>query len=145
MSVKRSLTIIYTGDPVRVDPEQITEEMFVPNVGHDGALYADDLQGQVAAGLFNLAESQGALVIPDGLVVDCYGDDDRDGGGFVLVAYPAGDRRAGVTCGWRDVTNLAREREDDRDDNDANVVRGALEFMAGEINAALSGQSAAAR
>jgi len=135
------LTITYTGDPVAVDPERITKDMFVPNVGHDGALYADDLPGQVAAELLNLAESEGALVIPDGLVLDCYGDDDRDGGGgFILVAYPAGERHAGVTCGWRDADNLARRAEDDHDDNDANAVREALEFMAAEINAALSGQ-----
>jgi hypothetical protein len=115
--------------------------MFVPNVGHDGALYADDLPGREAAELFSLAESEGALVIPEGLVLDCYGDDDRDGGGFILVAYPAGERRAGATCGWRDADNLARGgAEDDRDDNDANVVRAALELIAAEINAALGGQ-----
>ena len=141
MTASRSpLTITYTGDPVAVDPERITKEMFVPNVGHDGALYADDLPGQVASELSNLAESEGALLIPDGLVLDCYGDDDHGGGGFILVAYPAGERHAGVTCGWRDADNLARGAEDDRDDNDANVVREALELMAAEINAALSGQ-----
>jgi hypothetical protein len=54
------------------------------------------------------------------------------------VAYPTGNQRAGVTCGWRDARNLARGSEDDRDDNDANVVRDALEFMVGEINTALA-------
>jgi hypothetical protein len=139
-NIDSPLRITYTGEPVRADHERITEDMFVPNVGHDGPLHADDLPGQVAAGLFNLAVSEGALVIPDDLTVDCYGDDDRDGGGFILVAYPTGNHRAGVTCGWRDTRNLARGKEDDRDDNDANVVRKALEFMAVEINTALGGK-----
>jgi hypothetical protein len=134
------LTISYTGEPVGVNPEQITEEMFVPNVGRDGPLYADDRPGEVAARLFDLAESEGALVIPDDLCVDCYGDDDQDGGGFILAAYPSGDRRAGVTCGWRDVDNLARHSEDGREDNDAGVVEAALEFMVGEINASLKAE-----
>ena len=37
-ALRPSLTIAYTGELVAVDPERITEEMFVPNVGHDGAL-----------------------------------------------------------------------------------------------------------
>jgi hypothetical protein len=52
------LKITYTGEPVRADHERITEDMFVPNVGHDGPLHADDLPGQVVAGLFNLAVSE---------------------------------------------------------------------------------------
>ena len=44
-----SLTIAYTGEPVTVDPKRITEEMFVPNVGCDGDLRADDQPGASAA------------------------------------------------------------------------------------------------
>ena len=135
-----ALTIRYDGDRVTVDPERITKGMLVPNMGHDGPLDADDLPGRVAAALFVAAESANALVVPDGLVIECYGDDDEDGAGFILVAYPADSRRAGVTCGWRDAGNLARRSEDHRADNDPTVVRDALEFIAAEINFALSGK-----
>jgi hypothetical protein len=134
------LTIHYAGDRVKVDPGRITDDLFVPNLGRDGALDGDALPGSVAAELFVVAESRDALVVPDGLVIECYGDDDENGGGFILVAYPGADRRAGVTCGWRDAKNLARRSEDDRADNDPAVVRDALNFMAAEINAALSGE-----
>ena len=127
---KAPLTIHYAGDCVKVDPERITGDLFVPNLGRDGS---------VAAELFVAAESLNALVVPDGLVIECYGDDDENGGGFILAAYPGADHRAGVTCGWRDTENLARSSDDDRADNDPTVVRDALNFMAAEINAALSG------
>jgi hypothetical protein len=39
-TTETQLTISYTGDPVGVDPEQITDEMFVPNVGRDSPLHA---------------------------------------------------------------------------------------------------------
>lgn len=130
------LTIAYTGEQIAVDPEQITEDMFVPNVGND-PLYGDGSPGRVGATLFQAAESAKALVIPNDLAVECYGDDDEDGGGIILEIYPAEDRRVGLTCGWRDAGNLARRAGDDRDDNDPLVVKEALEFMAGEINSAL--------
>ncbi|MFZ1154747.1 MAG: hypothetical protein WAN93_07580 [Solirubrobacteraceae bacterium] len=133
-----TLTIACTGERVRVDPKQITENLLVPNLGRDDPLAADDQPGKVSAELFTEAESAKAVLILDGLIVDCYGDDDGDGGGFILVAYPAADRRAGVTCGWRDAKNLARNSGDDRDDNDPVVVKEALEFMAAEINSALN-------
>jgi hypothetical protein len=134
------LIIAYRGQPVSVDPERITKDMFVPNMGHDSPLEADDLPGKVTAELFEKAQSVGALIIPDGLLIDCYGDDDEDGGGFILVAYPATDRRAGVTCGWRDIDNLARRSEDERADNDPTVVQEALGFIAAELNTALRRQ-----
>ncbi|HEY5287444.1 MAG TPA: hypothetical protein VIJ50_10100 [Solirubrobacteraceae bacterium] len=136
---KAPLTIHYAGDGVKVDPGRITGDLFVPNLGRDGALDGDELPGSVAAELFVAAESLNALVVPDGLVIECYGDDDENGGGFILAAYPGVDHRAGVTCGWRDAENLARSSDDDRADNDPTVVRDALNFMAAEINAALSG------
>lgn len=68
MSAPRpSLTIAYTGELVAVDPERITEEMFVPNVGYDDDLRADDQPGASAVSFFREAESEGALVIPDSL------------------------------------------------------------------------------
>jgi hypothetical protein len=132
-----TLAITYTGEPVRVNRRRITADMYVPNLGHEGALYADDLQGRAACALFAVAEAEGALVLPDGLDVACYGDDDPAGGVFILVAHPAGNCRAGATCGWRDVDHLGRRDGDKRLDNDPEVVAEALEYMAGEINAAL--------
>ena len=64
-ALRPSLTIAYTGELVAVDPERITEEMFVPNVGYDDDLRADDQPGASAVSLFREAESEGALVIPD--------------------------------------------------------------------------------
>ncbi len=141
MSTTQSpLRIAYTGDPVAVDPERITEEMFVPNLGFDGDLRADDQPGAGAVSLFRQAESEGALVIPDCLTVDCYARDDLHSSGFMLVAQPAGGLCSGVTRGWCDAETIARSRGDERKDNDPAVVKEALELMAGEINAALSGQ-----
>jgi hypothetical protein len=134
-----SIKITYTGDPMRVDPDRITDEMFVPNLGFNDPRHADDRPGEVAARLFIAAEGSGALVIPDGVALDCYGDHDDDGGGFMLVAYPRGERGAGVTCGWRDVRNIVRLDGDTREDNDPEVVKHALSFMAAEINVALKG------
>lgn len=138
MSSQRStLSILYTGDPLRVIPERITPGMYVPNIGRYDPLEADERPGEVAAQLFELAEAEGAIAIPGGVRVHCYGDDDQEGGGFILVAYPkTRDARAGVTCGWRDVDNLTR-REDDREDHHPKVVQAALEFMVAEVNASL--------
>ena len=44
---------------------------------------------------------------------------------------------AGVTCGWRDVENIVCPEGDPRPDNDRRLVKEALQFMAGELNAAL--------
>jgi hypothetical protein len=141
MSAPRpSLTIAYTGELVAVDPERITEEMFVPNVGYDGDLRADDQPGASAVSLFREAESEGALVIPDSLAVDCHARDDLRFSGFMLVAQPTGDLCTGVTRGWCDAETIARSRGDERKDNDPAVVNEALEVIAAELNAALSGQ-----
>jgi hypothetical protein len=141
MSTTQSpLRIAYTGDPIAVDPERITEEMFVPNLGLDGDLRADDQPGAGAVSLFRQAEGEGALSIPDCLTVDCYARDDLHFGAFMLVAQPAGEPCTGVTRGWCDAETIARSRGDERKDNDPAVVREALELMAAEINAALSGQ-----
>jgi hypothetical protein len=135
-----TLTILYTGDLARVDPAKITEEMYVPNVGQRGILHADDRPGEVAARLFDTAESEGALLIPKGLRIECFGDDDTDGGGIILIAYRQSGPHVGVTCGWRDAENLAAHPVDEREDNDPEIVRMALEFMVGEINGALRPQ-----
>jgi hypothetical protein len=141
MSAAQSrLTITYTGDAVTVDPERITEEMFVPNVGFNGDLRADDQPGAGAVSLFREAESEGALVIPDCLTIDCHARDDLRFSGFMLLAQPTGDLCTGVTRGWCDAETIARSRGDKREDNNPAVVKEALEFMAAEINTALSGQ-----
>ncbi len=141
MSAPRpSLTIAYTGELVAVDPERITEEMFVPNVGYDDDLRADDQPGASAVSLFREAESEGALVIPDSLAVDCHARDDLRFSGFMLVAQPIEDLCTGVTRGWCDAETIARSRGDERKDNDPAVVTEALSVIAAELNAALSGQ-----
>jgi hypothetical protein len=132
-----TLTILYTGDLARVDPEKITEDMYVPNVGQRGVRHADDRPGEVAARLFDTAESEGALLVPKGLRIECLGDDDTDGGGIILIAYRQSGTHVGVTCGWRDAENLAAHPVYEREDNDPAVVRAALEFMVDEINHAL--------
>jgi hypothetical protein len=111
--------------------------MWVPNLGRNDPLQADRCPGNVAALLFEQAKEARALAIPDGLRAECYGDDDIDGGGFVLAVYPASGPGAGVTCGWRDVENIVCPEGDPRPDNDRRLVKEALEFMASEMNAAL--------
>jgi hypothetical protein len=127
------LTISYTGDPVRVDPTRIAGDLRVPNVAIDG----DDRPGRVADALFCDALAAGALVSPDGMTIECYGDDDSDGAGFTLVAHANDNERRGVTCGWRDAGNIARLVDDDRRDSDPDIARRALEYFAAELNAAL--------
>jgi hypothetical protein len=88
-----SLTIAYTGELVAVDPERITEEMFVPNVGYDDDLRADDQPGASAVSLFREAESEGALVIPDSLAVACHARDDLRFSGKPNEVKTGGARR----------------------------------------------------
>ncbi len=133
------LQITYTGEPVRVNPERITEAMWVPSLGHGDPLWADDMPGASAAFLFREAEGEGALVIPEGVMVDCYSRDTEFAHDFMLVAYPARGTGAGVTNGWFDVELLA-ERDGTRPGNDRAVVREALEVMAATIDAALRGE-----
>jgi hypothetical protein len=134
------LRIIYTGEPVRVNRERITEVMWVPSLGLDDPLRADDLPGARAASLFREAEGEGALVVPEGIVVDCYSRDTHLTHDFLLVVAPPGENQTGVTQGWFDVELLVREVGDERADNDPEVVREALEVMAAKIDAALNGE-----
>ena len=140
-STQSPLTTTYTGDRVTVNAEWILEVMRVPNLGFDGDLYRDERPGASAVCLFKEAQSAGALVIPGDLIVDCYARDSFYLNGFMLVARPADNLRTGVTRGWCDVLAVARLRGDERNDNDPAVVKAALEFMAADINAALSGSN----
>lgn len=130
------ITISYSGAPVKVDGRRITHEMRVPNLGRSDPYQADECPGEVAAGLFEQATETGAIVIPDGLCAECYSDNDSGGGGFILAVYPS-YRSGGVTRGWRDVENIVCPAGDPRPDNDRRLVKEALQFMAGELNAAL--------
>jgi hypothetical protein len=139
-NIDSPLQITYTGEPVRVNRERITEDMWVPNLGLDDPLRADDLPGASAASLFREAEGEGALVVPEGIVVDCYSRDTHLTHDFMLVVSPPGENQAGVTQGWFDVELLVREVGDGRADNDPEVVREALEVMAAKFNAVLNGE-----
>ena len=130
------INISYGGPPVKVDGRRITREMYVPNLGRNDPLEADDCPGNVAAALFEQAKTARALVIPEGLRAECCGDNDADGGGFILAAYPT-HGSSGATCGWRDVENIVCAEGDPRPDNDRGLVKEALQFMASELNAAL--------
>jgi hypothetical protein len=110
--------------------------MWVPNLGRNDPRQADEFPGEVAARLFEQAKEARALVIPDELRAECYGDNDSDGGGLILVVYPK-HGSAGVTCGWRDVENIVCPEGDPRPDNDRRLVTRALVFMAVEMNTAL--------
>jgi hypothetical protein len=79
----RTMQITYTGEPVRVDPERITEKMSVPDLG-----WSDIRPGNDAVTLFTEAESTGALVVPEGITVDCYSRDTEEAHDFMLVALP---------------------------------------------------------
>lgn len=114
-----TLRISYDGDPVRVEPEKITKDMLVPDVG--------DIEcGQAAASLVDEAVAAGALTTPAGLEIDCFADDDSVGGLFMLVISPDGERH-GATYGWHEVENLS-----------VGSVKGALNFCADQLNRALN-------
>jgi len=130
------IVINYGGAPVKVDGRRITRDMSVPSLGCDDPLQADEYHGEAAARLFDQAITACALVIPSGLRAECYSDDDSDGGGFILAVYPTSGSQ-GVTCGWRDVKNIACLQGDARPEDDRRLVKEALEFMASELNAAL--------
>lgn len=131
------LTITYTGEPLSVEPSRITPKMFVPSVTGPGELDLECCAGRDGAQLFALAQTEGALLIPEGIVVECDGEDDEDGSGIVLEVYAAEDRRVGVTCGWSDAGHLARRSGDQRAENDPGVVEEALKFLAAQVNTAL--------
>lgn len=130
------IAINYTGVPVKVDGRRITRDMSVPNLRGDDPLQVDENPGEAAARLFDQATAARALMIPDELRAECYSDDGIDWDGFIIAVYPARGSQ-GVTCGWRDVKNIARPQKDARAGNDRHLVREALEFMARELNAAL--------
>jgi hypothetical protein len=134
------LQITYAGEPVRVNRERITDDMWVPSLGLNDPLRADDLPGASAASLFREAEGAGALVVPAGTVVDCYSRDTHLTHDFMLVVSPPGENQTGVTQGWLDVELLTRAAGDGRADNDPEVIREALEVMAAKLNAALKGE-----
>jgi len=134
------LQILYTGPPVAVNHERITENMWVPNLGYHNPRTADDLPGACAVSLFREAEGEGALVVPEGIALDCHSRDTHITHDFMLIASPLGDNKAGVTLGWFDVDLLAREPDDKRADNDQTVIVEALAVMARKINAALKGE-----
>jgi hypothetical protein len=131
-----SIAIVYAGEPVEVARERITGDMFVPNLGYDGVV--DDLPGATVVSLVREAVGEGALVVPDELTVECHASDDYHFSGFLLVIAPEPGAAFGITSGWCDVETIARTREDHRADNDPTVVREALDFIAREINTALS-------
>jgi hypothetical protein len=131
-----SITIVYAGEPVEVEQERITGDMFVPNLGYDGVI--DDLPGATAVSLFREAVGEGALVVPDELIIECHARDGFEFSAFLFVIQPEPGAPFGVTSGWCDVETIARAREDQRADNDPSVVGEALEVMASEINAALA-------
>ncbi len=115
----RPLTISYVGLPVRLDPTRIDpDKHVVPD-------YPEPTCGEDAARLFMDAVDAAAIAQPADIMLECYGDDDTDAGGFILVAFGAG-RQRGVTCGWREVKNISGDSPED-----------ALEFMVAELNAAL--------
>ena len=116
----RHLTITYTGLPVRVDPTRIDPDKHVVPDHLDGD------SGEAAARLLMDAVDAGAIVQPADVTIECYGDDDLDAGGFVLVAFGDCHSRRGVTCGWRDVKNISGKTPED-----------ALAFMVAELNTAL--------
>lgn len=131
------ITISYGGAPVKVNGRRITREMWVPNLGRDDPLQADPDPGEVAVRLFDQAVAARALVLPSELRAECYGDNDANGGGFILAVYSTRGSAGGVTCGWRDVGNIVCPEGDLRPDNDRRLVKEALEFMAAEMNTAL--------
>lgn len=109
----------YNGRPVRLDPSRIADDkMITPDK-------TDPECGHATAALFNEAVASGAVIAPPGITVECLGDDDTDGGGFIPIARPAGTSR-GVTCGWCDVANI----------HGASPVE-ALAFIVQELNRAL--------
>lgn len=132
---ERALEIVYRGEPVIVDATKITPRMCVPLRGGETNLEDIDA-GAIAATLFSDALAAKAIVPPRDVRVECYADDDENGGGFVLVAFAEGKRRgAGITSGWRDATNIAAAGE--QDPFDPELIAEALQFMAAEVNSVL--------
>lgn len=132
---ERVLEVVYRGEPVTVDATKITPRMCVPSRGGETRLEDIDA-GAIAATLFNDALTAKAIVPPRDVRVECYDDDDENGGGFVLVAFAEAKRRgAGITSGWRDALNIAAAGE--QDPFDPELVAAALEFMAAELNSVL--------
>jgi hypothetical protein len=134
------LKIQYTGLLVAVNHERITENMWVPNLGYHDHRAADDLPGACAVSLFREAEGERALVVPEGLVLDCHSRDTHLTHEVMLIASPLGENKVGVTLGWFDVGLLVRGVDDERADNDSRVVFEALAVMAAKLNAALKGE-----
>jgi len=128
--------VAYGGGRVRVQRSKITRDMCVPSEGsveHPGDIEA----GAIAMNLFTEAVVEGALIAPEGVRIECYGEDDDQGGVFLPVAYLQDPHTRGVTAGWRDTGNIAAA--EDEDPHNAELVLAALECFAGELNFALTG------
>jgi hypothetical protein len=128
------LEIRYRGAPVTLDLSKLNAGLCVPTRGTGERL--GDVEGAIAAALFNDAIATGAIIAPAGVRIECYADDDETGGGIILIAFPdSPSARAGVTTGWRDTRNIAAEEH--QDPHDPELVAAALEFIAAELNTAL--------
>ena len=140
------LSITYTGHLMTVDPSKIdTDELRVPDCGqwtHSPVRTGDERPGDCTAILFHDAIDSGALIEPDGLGVHCYGDEDSDGSGFVLAAYPTGKYGVGITTGWNDVAAIALAADEEPDS--ATAIERCLRDLAGMVNSMLTLAAASA-
>lgn len=131
-----TLTITYTGEPFRLDETKIGElDAYVP-------AWDDEFPGRACATLFDEA-LEDAIICPDGMTAECYGDDDDGGSGMTFAVYPIPEGcnfrggSTGITKGWRDADNVWRRRDDERECDDPEAVAEALRFFVGELNAIL--------
>jgi hypothetical protein len=122
---------------VKVVASEITPDMQVPAL--DGIEHHGDFEcGHIAGVLFEWAVATGALAAPDGVRIECYPDRDIETGGFVLVAFPAGEKSSwGVSTGYHKASVIGIG--DGLDTSERQTVIRALEVFARELNSALSG------
>jgi hypothetical protein len=129
------LAVAYRGSPVTVDLSRLSYQMSVP-MSRDGERVADPDAGSIAAALFNCALNAGAIIAPAGVRIECHGDDDWIGGGFILVAFMEDEANpVGVTTGWQDAAKISALAG--QHPCDPVLVGAAVKFMARELNTAL--------
>lgn len=110
-----AFTVAYTGEPFRVEPSRIgagetTDDVTltdpdwsVPTIDQ----FFDTSTGRLPE-LIDLAVSTGAIVVPPGLSLIVYSDQDEHGVGFyVMVANAPSPQPPYLTTGWNNVREVA--------------------------------------
>jgi hypothetical protein len=132
------LAIHYSGPPFALDQSALIAWLKASSVEPP-----DPDAANSAVELFDAALAQKAIIVPQGLSAEMYGDDVLGADGVIaLVVYATaaaapGERPRGVTRGWHDVALLTPTSAPESEEARTSAVRDALQAIVDELNSSL--------